>query len=94
MRRLGRVKLVTRSRNFLVQLSGPINRDLKNMVVVDENLRVIGVVRDIIGPVRSPYALVKVLIPLDEAEDYVDRVIYLPSKSELRLLRPPRRANV
>ncbi|MEM2987532.1 MAG: Gar1/Naf1 family protein, partial [Candidatus Bathyarchaeia archaeon] len=49
--------------------------------VVDENLKHVGEVFDIFGPISSPYAAVKPKIAKPEA--LVDKVLYvLPSKKE------------
>ncbi len=77
MRPIGVVEKVTNSRNFLVRYGGPVEYDPKDLKVVDEELRVVGVVRDVIGPVDAPFFLVKVTIPIDEARSYVGRRLYL-----------------
>jgi RNA-binding protein len=47
--------------------------------VVDENLKSVGRVSDILGPVSSPYAVIKPTI--QDAEDYLNRMLYvIPSK--------------
>ncbi len=90
MRHLGVIVKVTRSRNFLVKLGTKVDRDFKDMKVVLEDLTFIGVVSDIIGPVREPYALVKVAIPLDEAYSLVGRKVYLADRREdLKLIKYP-----
>lgn len=40
--------------------------------------------RDVIGPVSSPFFLIKITIPLDEARDYVGRRLYLLEPPNLR----------
>ncbi len=88
MRHLGVIVKVTRSRNFLVKLNAKIDKDFKDMKVVLEDLTFIGVVSDIIGPVREPYALVKVAIPLDKAPELIGRKVYLiDKKGELNLIK-------
>jgi len=48
--------------------------------VVDENLKSIGKILDIFGPVPSPYASVKPTV--QEIGEFVDKMLYvLPSKS-------------
>lgn len=86
MRFLGEVVRVTRSRNFLVKLKPPVKGDLKDLKVVLEDLTLIGVVSDIIGPVHEPYALVKVLIPLDKAGEVVGKRVYLVERGEEGLI--------
>ena len=56
LQRLGRVLNVTPSQNVVVKTDKPPKIGL---TVVDENLKVVGKVFDIIGPVSSPYAVVK-----------------------------------
>ncbi len=84
---MGIVLKVTRSRNFLVRSTGPIRGDPKDLLVVDRDLRVVGVVRDVIGPVSRPYILVKVLLPLEEAGSLVGEKLYLPSRREISEIR-------
>ncbi len=81
------VKL-TRSRNLLVRVETKVDRDFKDMKVVLEDLSFIGVVSDVIGPVREPYVLVKVVIPLDRAKELEGKKVYLADRREdLRLIR-------
>jgi RNA-binding protein len=56
LQRLGRVLNVTPSRSIIVKTEQPPKIGSE---VVDENLKVVGKVFDIIGPVSSPYAVVK-----------------------------------
>ena len=56
MQRLGRVSNVSPSRNVIVKAE---NTPKLGSEVVDENLKVIGKVFDIIGPVTAPYAVIK-----------------------------------
>ncbi|MEM2218638.1 MAG: hypothetical protein QXR35_01110 [Candidatus Korarchaeum sp.] len=86
MRFLGEVVRVTRSRNFLVKLRPPIKGDLKDLKVVLEDLTLIGIISDVIGPVHEPYALVKVLLPLDKAGEVVGRRVYLVEKGDERFI--------
>ena len=72
MQRLGRVSNVTPSRNIIVKTE---NTPKMGAEVVDENLKVIGKVFDIIGPVSAPYAVVKPTIR--EPEKLVNKPVYL-----------------
>jgi len=82
---------ITRSRNFLVKVTGEVRGDPKDLKVVTEEMEFVGVIRDIIGRVESPYALVKVVIPLDKASELVGAKLYVLSPSEEKLvLRPPK----
>ncbi|MCK5628870.1 H/ACA RNA-protein complex protein Gar1, partial [Candidatus Bathyarchaeota archaeon] len=63
MQRLGRVINVTSSKNIIVKIDQPPRIGTS---VVDENLKLVGKIFDIIGPVSSPYALVKSTIKTPE----------------------------
>ena len=56
LQRLGRVSNLTPSQNIVVKLD---KIPKIGTPVVDENLKTVGKVFDIIGPVSSPYAVVK-----------------------------------
>jgi len=56
LQRLGRVLSVTPSQNMVVKTS---EAPKTGSTVVDENLKIIGKVFDVIGPVSSPYAVIK-----------------------------------
>ena len=56
MQKLGRVRVLTPSKNIIVKAE---KTPKIGSEVVDENLRVVGKVFDIIGPVSAPYAVVK-----------------------------------
>jgi RNA-binding protein len=74
--RLGRVLHISPSKNVIVKVE---NTPKIGETVVDENLRQIGEVFDIFGPVSSPYVAVKPKIAKPEV--LVNRVLYvLPSK--------------
>jgi len=87
LRKIGRIERVTRSRNFLVKAEEVMFSDPKDAPVISEDLVMLGIVRDVIGPVDSPYLLVKVLVPLDKASEFVGREVYIPSsKREWRAI--------
>ena len=56
LQRLGRVVNLTPSRSIIIKTEKPPKIGSE---VVDENLNVVGKVFDIIGPVSSPYAIIK-----------------------------------
>ena len=56
MQKLGKVRALTPSKNIIVKTEKAPKIGVE---VVDENLKVIGRVFDIVGPVSSPYAVVK-----------------------------------
>ena len=72
MQKLGRVSNVSPSRNVIVKAEKPPKLGAE---VVDENLRVVGKVFDIIGPVSAPYAVVKPVVK--EPENLVNKPLYL-----------------
>jgi len=72
LQKLGRVSNVTPSQNLVVKTENPPKLGSE---VVDENLNVIGKVFDIIGPVSSPYAVIKPTIR--EPAKLVNKPVYL-----------------
>jgi len=76
LQRLGLVLHMSPTRNIIVKLE---NMPRIGETVVDENLKSIGRVFDILGPVSSPYAAVRPVI--QNAEKYINRMLYaIPSK--------------
>jgi RNA-binding protein len=72
LQRLGRVLNVTPSQNIVVKTD---KAPQIGSAVVDENLKVVGKIFDIIGPVSSPYAVVKPAIK--EPEKLTNKQLYL-----------------
>ena len=56
LQRLGKVLNVTPSQNIVVKID---KAPKMGAAVIDENLQVVGRIFDIIGPVSSPYAVIK-----------------------------------
>jgi len=78
LQRLGRVLSVTPSQNVVVRTEKPPKM---NATVVDENLKVVGRVFDVIGPVASPYAVVRPSVK--NPEKLTNKQLYVsPSKKE------------
>ena len=75
MQRLGKVLHVTPSQNVVIKVSNPPKI---GAVVVDEKLKTVGKVFDVIGPVSSPYAVVKPAIK--EPETLTIEQLYLLSR--------------
>jgi RNA-binding protein len=73
LERLGRVLSFTPSQNIVVKASDKPPKI--GTSVVDENLKVIGKVFDVIGPVSSPYVVVKPAVR--EPEKLTDKRLYL-----------------
>jgi RNA-binding protein len=72
LQRLGRVLNVTPSQNIVVKTE---KTPQIGSAVVDENLKVVGKIFDIIGPVSAPYAVVKPAIK--EPEKLTNKQLYL-----------------
>jgi len=77
LQRLGRALHVSPSRNIIVKLQYVPKI---GETVVDENLKLIGRVFDILGPVSSPYASIKTI--KQEPEKSVNRMLYVSLKKE------------
>ena len=78
LQRLGRVLNVTPSQSIVVKIDKPPKM---GAAVIDENLKVVGRIFDIIGPVSSPYAVIKPSVK--DPEKLVNRQLYV-SPSERR----------
>jgi RNA-binding protein len=72
LQRLGKIINLTPSRNFIVKTEKAPKIGLS---VFDQNLKAVGKVFDIIGPVSSPYAVVKPMVK--EPEKLVNQPLYL-----------------
>ncbi len=83
MRRLGIVLHVTPSRNFIVKLESTPKRDLRGAKVVDGEMTVLGVVKDIIGPVAAPFLVVGCSRDITLPENFKGRVVYLIEEGDL-----------
>ncbi len=78
LQRLGKVLNVTPSQNMVVKLE---NAPKLGAAVIDENLKNVGSIFDIIGPVSSPYAVIKPSVKAPEM--LVNRQLYVsPSRRE------------
>jgi len=76
LQRLGRVLHVSQSRNIIITIE---NLPKIGEKVVDENLKPIGKILDVFGPVSSPYASVKP--KTQEIKKSADKILYvLPFK--------------
>ena len=72
MQRLGKVLDVTPSQNIVVKTE---KTPKIGSAVVDANLKVVGKIFDVMGPVSSPYAVVKPAIK--EPKKLADKQLYL-----------------
>ena len=77
MRRLGKVLHLSKSGNLLLRLEQyPV--PIIGAQVCDYKLRSVGMVNNILGPVKTPYVSVKPVANVDGA--LVDRVLYQVEK--------------
>ena len=72
MRKLGRVRALTPSKNMIVKSEQAPRIGAE---VIDENLNIVGKVFDIIGPVSAPYAVIKPTIR--EPAKLLNKPVYL-----------------
>ena len=78
LQRLGKVLSVTPALNLVLKVDKPPKL---GAAVVDENLKIVGKIFDIIGPVSSPYAVVRPTI--NNPEKLASKQLYVsPSKKE------------
>jgi len=78
LQRLGKVLNVTPSQNIVLKVDKPPKLGAQ---VIDENLQVVGRIFDIIGPVSSPYAIIRPSVSYPER--LVKKQLYVsPSKKE------------
>lgn len=80
LQRLGKVLNVTPSQSVIVKLE---RTPKMGTSVIDENLKVVGKVFDIVGPVSSPYAVIRPSVK--HPETLANHKLYIsPSKKERR----------
>jgi len=80
LQRLGRVLHISPSRNIIIKIE---NIPKIGETVVDENLKTVGKVFDIFGPVSSPYTTIKPTTR--ELDKLANKMLYvLPSRGERR----------
>jgi len=80
LQRIGPVLHISPSRNIIVKIE---KTPRIGETVVDENLRIIGKVFDILGPVSSPYAVIRSTI--SKPEELTKKTLYVsPQRGERR----------
>lgn len=88
MQRIGSVLHVSSSRNMILKADHQ-NFPRIGDVVMDENLKAVGVVLDILGPVSSPYITVRPSV--EEPDRFVEHVLYSASSRGRRRVERRRR---
>jgi len=83
LKRLGIILHITPSRNFIVKLEFTPEHDLRGAKVVVEDMTVLGVVKDIIGPVASPLLVVGCSRDIASPENFKGKVAYLIEEEDL-----------
>ena len=79
LQRLGKVLSVTPSQSVVIKIDKPLKL---GTAVVDESLKVVGKVFDIIGPVSSPYAVIRPSIK--DPEKLTNKQLYISSSRKER----------
>ena len=80
MQRIGPVLHISPSRNIIVKIE---KTPRIGETVVDENLRIVGKVFDMLGPVSSPYVTIRPTIP--KPEELTKKTLYIsPQRGERR----------
>jgi RNA-binding protein len=75
MRRLGKVSHYAKQGFLIVRTSWVPNL---NDRVVDKNLSIVGIVKDVFGPVKAPFVAVKPRVK--NPSDYVGAVLYVDTR--------------
>ena len=79
MQRLGRVLHISPSHNIIVKIE---NIPRIGETVVDENLKTVGKIFDLFGPVSSPYVAIRPTIL--KPEELTNKVLYISPQREER----------
>jgi len=80
LQRLGQVLHISPSKNIIVKIE---NIPRIGETIVDENLRTVGKIFDLFGPVSSPYVAIKPTIL--KTEELTNKTLYIsPQRGERR----------
>jgi len=79
LQRLGKVLHVTPSQNIIVKIC---KKPEIGSTVINEELKIIGKVFDVIGPVSSPYAVIKPTV--EKPEKLIAKQLYMPLSKKKR----------
>ncbi len=72
MKRLGKVLHLSSNKNLILKTSRPLK---PQTTVLDNQLRPVGAIYDVFGPVADPYVAIKPTVK--NPEQYVGRFLYL-----------------
>jgi len=80
LQRLGRVLHISPSKNIIIKIE---NIPKIGQTVVDENLKTVGKIFDLFGPVSSPYVAIRPTIL--KPEELTNKMLYIsPQRGERR----------
>ncbi|RLG45456.1 MAG: hypothetical protein DRN81_01725 [Thermoproteota archaeon] len=80
MRKFGVIIGITNERGFLIEVKNTRIARFPNVInrnIYSKDGKLIGIIRDVIGPVSSPYATAKILIQLEKASSYINKPVYV-----------------
>ncbi len=76
LRRIGVILHVAKDGLMVARVNSSKADRLVGLVTVDYSMRRIGIIKDIIGPINAPYALIKPIKGLNAA-DYTGKQVYV-----------------
>ncbi|MGC8849466.1 MAG: H/ACA ribonucleoprotein complex subunit GAR1 [Candidatus Bathyarchaeia archaeon] len=74
MRRLGRVLHLSKDHRLILRLEPGVEAPMLGETVFNSELNPVGVVKDLFGPVQSPYAAVK--LKKGDPSTYIGKTLY------------------
>ncbi|MBS7644737.1 MAG: Gar1/Naf1 family protein [Candidatus Bathyarchaeia archaeon] len=78
MRRLGRVLHLSKNYRLIIRLEPDVEVPMLGETVFDSGLDPVGAVEDLFGPVKSPYAAVR--LKIGDPPAYIGRTLYAAKK--------------
>ena len=82
LKRLGTVLHINTANNSLIVGSGKITDKIIKKRVIDKEVKDIGIVYDIFGPVESPYIIVKLNKNVKKVDNLKGAILYIQTKSK------------
>ncbi|AMM54434.1 MULTISPECIES: Gar1/Naf1 family protein [Thermococcaceae] len=86
MKRLGKVSHYAKQGFLIVRTTWVPSLNDK---VIDKNLRFVGIVKDVFGPVKAPYVAIKPKVK--DPEKYVGEVLYIDTRKKKKEKKQMRR---